>query len=61
MTLLTIKLKAGKFMFRNKEVLLSQLQGSILAGKGEGGSVLIHKEHLNYKNHDNNDNAEDSE
>lgn len=50
MTLIKIKLTNGKPTYKNKEVVLGIIQNSILFGKGEGGSVLIHKEHLKFKN-----------
>lgn len=49
MNLLRIKLENGKPTYKHEEVILGTIQTAILAGKGEGASVLIHAEHLKYK------------
>ena len=52
MDLLKIILKNGKATYEDNEVILNMIQNIILKGKGEGGYVLIRKEHLKYKSKD---------
>ena len=57
-TLIRITLKNGKPTHDGAEVLLGTLQGIILASKGEGGSVLMHREHLKLVTHEDAENFE---
>ena len=47
--LVRITLKNGKPTYKDQEVVLTPIQTIILVGKGEGSSVLIHKEDLKLK------------
>ena len=45
----TIKLKDGKTVYRDKEVILSTFHKALLFGKGENAEIIISKEDLKYK------------
>jgi len=49
----TIILTKGKPTLDDKEVILSTIQGIILAGRGEKGRILIKAEDVKYKEEKN--------
>lgn len=57
-TLVKIVLKNGLPTYKRKEIVLTTLQKALLVSKGDGGSVLIRKEHLKYKDEQNRENSE---
>jgi len=56
MDLVRIVFKSGKATFRHHTVQLTELQFALLKGKGDGGSILIRKEHLKFKEDDDTEN-----
>lgn len=60
MTLIKITLKNQVPTYKNKEVILSTIQDTVLRGKGERGYVLIHATNLIFKENGRENNKQDT-